>query len=108
MMDTPRALIPFKPDWQAGEVINARRTDYYESTRAIGHLFRAINLQNSAKELTFDGQILDLKNKSEVSLRPVVDAISFTLQPIVETRMQSLPADLVARTIPALFARYWI
>lgn len=40
----PRFLIPYKPDWKSGEEMNPRRLDYYESTRAIGYLFRAITV----------------------------------------------------------------
>jgi len=41
----PRLLIPFKPDWHAAEVLSPRDVDYYESTRALGHLYRAIVLR---------------------------------------------------------------
>lgn len=107
MIGTPRFLIPFKPDWKAGEVINARRTDYYESSRAIGYLFRAIRLDNCVKELSYDSKTSDLKDKSESSPQPppLVDAISYTLEPIVEAHMQSLPAEITA-IIPSLFSRY--
>jgi RNA-dependent RNA polymerase len=41
----PHLLIPFKPDWHAAEVAAPRDVDYYESTRALGHLYRAIELR---------------------------------------------------------------
>ena len=40
----PRLLIPQKPDWHAAEVAAPRRTDYYDSVRALGHLYRAIEI----------------------------------------------------------------
>ncbi|KAF9526951.1 RNA dependent RNA polymerase-domain-containing protein [Crepidotus variabilis] len=42
----PRTLIRCKPDWHAAEVVSPRKTDYYESDRALGHLFRAIYLDD--------------------------------------------------------------
>ncbi|KAK0501884.1 RNA-dependent RNA polymerase, partial [Armillaria luteobubalina] len=38
----PRTLIRCKPDWHAAEVVDPRSTDYYESTRALGYMFRSI------------------------------------------------------------------
>ncbi|KAF8798201.1 RdRP-domain-containing protein [Phlegmacium glaucopus] len=40
----PRALIRCKPDWHAAEVVSPRQTDYYESSRALGLLYRSITL----------------------------------------------------------------
>jgi len=45
-MKSPHRLIPYKPDWKAGEVVNPRATDYYRSERVIGDMYRAINLQD--------------------------------------------------------------
>ncbi|KAK0463788.1 RNA dependent RNA polymerase-domain-containing protein [Desarmillaria tabescens] len=42
----PRTLIRCKPDWHAAEVVDPRSTDYYESTRALGHMFRSIKWTN--------------------------------------------------------------
>ena len=42
--DVPKPLIKFKPDWHKTEVTGARDFDYYESDRALGHLFRNIAL----------------------------------------------------------------
>lgn len=46
MEHVPRFLIPYKPDWHAAEVESPRRTDYYASDRALGHLYRAIELDD--------------------------------------------------------------
>ena len=42
----PRTLIRCKPDWHAAEVVSPRRTDYYESNKALGILFRSITLDD--------------------------------------------------------------
>ncbi|KAF9010144.1 RNA dependent RNA polymerase-domain-containing protein [Cyathus striatus] len=48
----PRTLMRCKPDWQAAEVVSPRRTDYYESTRALGYLYRAIALEDPGSPAT--------------------------------------------------------
>jgi len=45
----PRPLIRCKPDWHAAEVVSPRHSDYYESARALGHLFRSITLDDPAE-----------------------------------------------------------
>lgn len=42
----PRPLIRCNPDWHAAEVVSPRKTDYYESNRALGYMFRAIQLED--------------------------------------------------------------
>lgn len=42
----PRTLIRCKPDWHAAEVVAPRRTDYYESSRALGIMYRSITLDD--------------------------------------------------------------
>ena len=44
--DLPRTLIRCNPDWHAAEVVSPRQTDYYESSRALGLLFRSITLDD--------------------------------------------------------------
>ena len=44
--DLPQRLIRCNPDWHAAEVVSPRKTDYYESSRALGYLFRAIQLED--------------------------------------------------------------
>jgi RNA-dependent RNA polymerase len=74
--DLPRYLIPFKPDWQAAEVANPHKTDYYESSRAIGHLYRAIQLQ-------------DVPPPSEAAIQPPLsDQISQRLLPLVRRTIE--------------------
>lgn len=42
----PRTLIRCKPDWHAAEVVSPRHTDFYESTSALGHMYRRILLDD--------------------------------------------------------------
>ncbi|KAH9484125.1 putative RNA-dependent RNA polymerase 2 [Psilocybe cubensis] len=42
--ELPRTLIRCKPDWHAAEVVSPRPTDYYESSRALGYMYRSITL----------------------------------------------------------------
>ena len=44
--ELPRTLIRCKPDWHAAEVVSPRETDYYESDRALGFLYRSITLDD--------------------------------------------------------------
>ncbi|KAG0701519.1 RNA dependent RNA polymerase-domain-containing protein [Suillus ampliporus] len=74
--DIPRSLIPYKPDWHAAEVESPRPTDYYESDRALGHLYRNIQLDEIP---TCAPQQLE---------KPLSDLISVTLRPLVERQLQ--------------------
>ncbi|KAL1744025.1 RNA dependent RNA polymerase-domain-containing protein [Schizophyllum fasciatum] len=40
----PRPLMRQKPDWHAAEVISPRENDYYRSDKALGRLYRLINI----------------------------------------------------------------
>ena len=42
----PGTLIRCKPDWHAAEVVSPRETDYYESDKALGLLYRSITLDD--------------------------------------------------------------
>ncbi|KAF8590048.1 RdRP-domain-containing protein [Ramaria rubella] len=108
MDDTPRFLIPYKPDWKSDEIINPRRVDYYESTRAIGYLFRAITLEENTKELSFDPKTSILKKMERPTGRSFdpTDAISSALTPIVEKHLRNFFKAHVPTTIPVLFSRY--
>ena len=71
----PRTLIKFKPDWDKAEVTGARDLDYYKSDRALGDLFRAIDLYDPHEPL---------KGFPITSPRaPLRDAISLALEPLV-------------------------
>ncbi|KAG2337745.1 hypothetical protein BDR05DRAFT_969857 [Suillus weaverae] len=74
--DIPRSLIPYKPDWHAAEVESPRPTDYYESDRALGHLYRSIQLDDIP---TYVPQQLE---------KPLSDLISATLRPLVKRQLE--------------------
>lgn len=76
----PRFLIPYKPDWHAAEVVAPRRTDFYDSDRALGHLYRAI-------------QIDDIPPPSRAPpnppYTPFTDPISTALRPLVVLQLEN-------------------
>jgi RNA-dependent RNA polymerase len=71
MERVPRFLIPYKPDWHAAEVAAPRRTDYYESDRALGHLYRAIEIEDPAAFFT---------RNLQTTSAPLTDPISVALK----------------------------
>ena len=44
LSEIPKPLLRTKPDWHAPETLNTSTGEFYESSRAIGRLFRAIDL----------------------------------------------------------------
>jgi RNA-dependent RNA polymerase len=68
----PSTLIRCKPDWHSAEVETPRGTDYYRSSRALGELFRAITLADTAE--------ISLKN---ANTEPSKDPISIALEPYI-------------------------
>ncbi|KAI0253582.1 RNA dependent RNA polymerase-domain-containing protein [Lactifluus subvellereus] len=100
----PKTLTKFKPDWHKAEVTGARDLDYYVSDRALGHLFREIDLYDPHKPL---------KGFLATSLSDIValeDPISRALAPLVQYMVgpgagwESLGA--VNAQAPGLHARY--
>lgn len=91
--DAPRRLIPYKPNWKEGEETGARRTDFYESTRALGILYRAVHVDNSNPEVN-------------ASLTPGIFVISITsvLEPLVKSYISKEPDD--DDDMRLLFQRY--
>jgi RNA-dependent RNA polymerase len=88
----PKPLIKFKPDWHKAEVTGARELDYYVSDRALGELYRNIEL-NDPKE-----SIEDLAVEGSGGTAPLEDPISRKVAPLVRstlktTRDQDDPAD---------------
>ncbi|KAI6013233.1 RNA dependent RNA polymerase-domain-containing protein [Pisolithus marmoratus] len=58
--DLPRALVPFKPDWHQSEQpeqSNNLKADYYESSRALGYMYRSIELEKLP-----DGGVSDMRS----------------------------------------------
>jgi len=91
----PRTLIRCKPDWHAAEVVSPRETDYYESDRALGLLYRSITLD-------------DPKPIPPVSpVRPLSDPITLMLLESVQHHLgDSADADNHPLELRKLFQRY--
>ncbi|KAG6844915.1 hypothetical protein H0H87_002399 [Tephrocybe sp. NHM501043] len=89
----PRTLIRCKPDWHGAEVVSPRSTDYYESSRALGVLYRSITLE--------DVKISPANDKDQQL--PLTDPISLRLKSRVE---HYLDATLDTEDLPAMFQRY--
>ncbi|KAG6916647.1 hypothetical protein DXG01_005933 [Tephrocybe rancida] len=88
----PRTLIRCKPDWHAAEVVSPRQTDYYESSRALGVLYRSITLEDVHIHLSHEDQHL-----------PLADPISLRLKGIVESHL--IP-NLDSEGLSAMFRGY--
>ena len=73
----PKTLINFKPDWHKAEVTGARELDYYRSDRALGELFRRIDLYDPIKPLR------GFPTTPPGEIAPLGDAISRILKPLV-------------------------
>lgn len=74
----PSTLIREKPDWQQAEVVDPDKLDYYDSDRALGHLYRNQDLE-----------VETLKEEpslpaAEIDSSIVMDPISVALGPMVE------------------------
>ncbi len=74
----PRTLIRCKPDWHAAEVVSPRHTDYYESNKALGFLFRSIKIDEQP--------IIPL---DVAPVAPLSDPISIALLATVEPHLGS-------------------
>ncbi|TDL24977.1 RdRP-domain-containing protein [Rickenella mellea] len=95
--DSPRRLIPYKPDWKKGEEDGPRRTDFYESSKALGHLYRSI----------------DIQDRSSIKRIPMIppglhaDPITCALKPIVIGKLpNSLSSKNNSEFISKTFLRY--
>jgi RNA-dependent RNA polymerase len=74
----PQALVKFMPDWHHPEVPSKCHVDYYESSRAIGHLFRNVNMHELPDRIPV---------VSPGEARPLEDAISCALAPLVRSAL---------------------
>ncbi|RXW18615.1 hypothetical protein EST38_g7238 [Candolleomyces aberdarensis] len=94
----PKTLIRCKPDWHAAEVVSPRETDYYKSTRALGYLFRNIQVDDITEEQ---------KKLSPSNFKPLTDAISQRLMPFMRESI-GLHASPTGRfsDIEPIFSRY--
>ncbi|KDR85157.1 hypothetical protein GALMADRAFT_233817 [Galerina marginata CBS 339.88] len=70
----PKLKHRIKPDWNAPETVNASSADYYQSKRAIGRLFRAIDLPVEQPSSTTNPRRKHTKDRlNDKSLEDVVD-----------------------------------
>ncbi|KAF8844823.1 RdRP-domain-containing protein [Paxillus ammoniavirescens] len=90
----PRNIIRFKPDWHKAEEDTPRSSDYYESDRALGHLFRNITLED----------IPQLAPHSQE--KPQNHPISMTLLPHVRRHLQEPVGQPPTAWIDSLYMAY--
>ena len=83
----PKPLIKFKPDWHKAEVTGARELDYYVSDRALGLLFRDIELNDP------DEPIEGVPTESQGETAPLEDAISRALAPLIQRLLNQGDAE---------------
>jgi len=74
----PRPLIKFKPDWHKAEVTGTRELDYNISDRALGHLYRNIELNDTKLP------IKDLLTEHPGETAPLQDLISRAIKPLIQ------------------------
>ena len=86
----PKPLIKFKPDWDKKEVTGARELEYYESDKALGFMFRTIDLRDQ------DEPINGFPTTSPDLIPPLQDPISLAVAPVVHF---TLNANIAATTI---------
>ncbi|KAG6814591.1 hypothetical protein H0H92_000120 [Tricholoma furcatifolium] len=96
--ELPRTLIRCKPDWHAAEVISPRITDYYESDRALGVLYRSITFSKDEEEI-----VRNRPNNYASQQLPLTDPITLSLKDRLKPYL-----DFDARPIgiAAMFRRY--
>ena len=73
----PKKVIKFNPDWHKAEVTGARELDYYESDKALGYLFRKIELEDPIKPV--DG----LESECPEGIPPLEDAVTRAVSPVI-------------------------
>ncbi|KAI0075266.1 RdRP-domain-containing protein [Panus rudis PR-1116 ss-1] len=81
MEGAPRRLIPFKPDWKKVEDIMPHDSDYYLSTRALGELFR--NIQLLPRPEPFAETVKSMATQA----KPLSDNISKALIPYIQKHL---------------------
>lgn len=90
----PRSLIRFKPDWDRAEEDAPRSSDYYESDRALGHLFRNIALESMPDTLP--------RYQGEAEVQP----ISRVLWPLVRRHLSESPSRTRVTWIETFYMAY--
>jgi len=94
-----KTFIKAKPDWHCLETPNTRHADYYKSGRALGHLFRSIDIHE-----VLDGILI----ASPGVANPLEDMISRILTPLVQSVLDAIPGGIQIQTVRTedLHARY--
>ncbi|KAI0718290.1 RdRP-domain-containing protein [Fomitopsis betulina] len=91
IFDSPRWLIPYKPDWHQAEDPNPRRDDYYNSSRALGEMFRNIALVDPKAASPVTSPVN--RNGQPARPRPLSDPISLQLKPYIEQQLRHFQND---------------
>ena len=97
--EVSKTFIKAKPDWHCPEIPNSRPVDYYKSGRALGHLFRSIDIHE-----VLDGILI----ASPGEVHPFEDVISRILAPLVQSVLDTIPGSIQIRNVRTedLHARY--
>ncbi|TFK34873.1 RNA dependent RNA polymerase-domain-containing protein [Crucibulum laeve] len=88
----PRKLIKYNPDWQKAEIVSPHDPDFYESTRALGVLFRSIVLE--------EPESIESSAHDRVSFTPLSDPISIAYKQRVLSHLG--PSAELSDETPAL------
>ncbi|KAJ3989755.1 RNA dependent RNA polymerase-domain-containing protein [Lentinula detonsa] len=94
----PRPIIRAKPDWHAAEVIGPRKSDYYESTRALGYMYREIK----PEDITLPEDLRDPAKPPEFR----TERITLLLQDSVLEYLPSFDGHRKSEDIDLLFKNY--
>lgn len=99
--EMPRTMMQEKPDWHSAEDVSPNEVDYYESDRALGHLYRAIQLV-----IPKEPEASALNSKTDPS-HPLTDAVSLALAPMVGFWLgQELDEESTDDETKDLFSKY--
>ncbi|THH29583.1 hypothetical protein EUX98_g4606 [Antrodiella citrinella] len=99
--ESPRRLMPFKPDWKQADHKFIESTDYYQSTRALGELFRGVTLIDRPRPLAEDV-------KKRIASQPTLsDNISQALKPYIVRHLGDfVNKDADVAQVQTLFCGY--
>ncbi|KAJ7172136.1 RNA dependent RNA polymerase-domain-containing protein [Mycena filopes] len=99
----PRTLIRCNPDWHAAEVVSPRKTDYYESDKALGDLYRAITL-DEPEPISSDAGVA---SNASIIKNTASNPISLTLSPRIERVLPGhTPPDGSCAKTATMFRKY--
>lgn len=99
----PKWLIPYKPDWKKPEQDTPFHADYYESERALGELFRGVQLLKISRDFTYS------PNGGPNRPQPLSDTISQALRKHIESILGThgfMNSDRDVSDVEPLFRRY--